>query len=339
MPRRIFSRRFLAGGAAAAALSPMALGAQPAEAQEADAAGAARGSASRTSAKAPARAPAGGKVRRLKLYAEKMPDGRLGYALAKGKATVPGPLIEMTEGDTLHVEFENTMDVPVSLHVHGVDYDTLSDGTRLNRSAVEPGKSRTYTWRTHTPGRREDGTWGTGSAGYWHYHDHAVGTDHGTGGIHKGLYGGVVVRREGDILPDKQFTLCFNDKVINNGPGHEGPNIRAKVGDRLEIIMITHGKTFHTFHIHGHRWADNRTGVLMGPDDPSRVIDNKVTGPGDSFGFQIIAGENIGAGAWMYHCHVQTHADMGMSGLLLVTDPDGSLPGYEPHGLAGHRIG
>ncbi|MEU6084113.1 multicopper oxidase domain-containing protein [Streptomyces sp. NPDC047108] len=339
MPRRTFSRRFFAGGAAAAAISPMAFGAQTAHAQEAaetEAVGAARGTAPRARTKTPARAAAGGKVRRLKLYAEKMPDGRLGFGLAKGKATVPGPLIEMTEGDTLHVEFTNLMDEPVSLHVHGVDYDVESDGTRLNRSCTDPGKTRVYTWRTHTPGVREDGTWRAGSAGYWHYHDHAVGTDHGTGGIHKGLYGGLIVRRKGDILPDRQFTLCFNDTVINNGPGHEGPDLKVKLGDRVEIVVITHGRTYHTFHMHGHRWAENRTGLLTGADDPSRVIDNKITGPGDSFGFQIIAGENIGAGAWMYHCHVQSHADMGMSGLILVTEADGTLPGYDPHGLAGH---
>lgn len=322
MPRRGFSRRLLAGGAAAAAAGPLAL-------------------ASPAAAKAPSgtvrTAAAGGNVRRLKLYAEKLPDGQMGYGLEKGKASIPGPLIELTEGDTLHIEFENTMDVTVSLHVHGLDYDTGSDGTQLNRSAVEPGGTRTYTWRTHAPGTRADGTWRPGSAGYWHYHDHAVGTPHGTGGLRKGLYGPVVVRRAGDILPQKQFTIVFNDMTINNKSGHDAPEFRATVGDRVEIIMITHGEYYHTFHMHGHRWADNRTGLLTGPDDPSRIIDNKITGPADSFGFQVIAGENVGAGAWMYHCHVQSHSDMGMAGLFLVAKPDGTIPGYDPHHMTAQR--
>ncbi|MFE2677912.1 multicopper oxidase domain-containing protein [Streptomyces hygroscopicus] len=284
-------------------------------------------------------AAAGGTVRHLKLYAEKLPDGQMGYGLEKGKASIPGPLIELTEGDTLHIEFENTMDVTASLHVHGLDYDVASDGTQLNRSAVEPGGTRTYTWRTHTPGKRADGTWRPGSAGYWHYHDHAVGTPHGTGGLRKGLYGPVVVRRAGDILPEKQFTIVFNDMTINNKSGHDAPEFRATVGDRVEIIMITHGEYYHTFHMHGHRWADNRTGLLAGPDDVSRIIDNKITGPADSFGFQVIAGEHVGAGAWMYHCHVQSHSDMGMAGLFLVAKPDGTIPGYEPHRLSAHRAG
>lgn len=34
----------------------------------------------------------------------------------------------------------------------------------------------------------------------------------------------------------------------------------------------------------------------------------------------------------MYHCHVQSHSDMGMVGLFLVKKPDGTIPGYDPHG-------
>ncbi|MFK0119024.1 multicopper oxidase domain-containing protein [Streptomyces sp. NPDC090994] len=314
MDRRGFNRRVLLGGAAVATSLTVA---------------ASESSGAPASAAAVRTAPAGGAVRHLKLYAERLSGGQMGYGLEKGKATVPGPLIELNEGDTLHVEFENTMDIPVSLHVHGLDYEITSDGTTMNKSDVPPGGTRTYTWRTHKPGRRADGTWRPGSAGYWHYHDHVVGTEHGTGGIRNGLYGPVIVRRAGDVLPDATHTIVFNDMTINNQS--VGPDFEATVGDRVEFVSITHGEYYHTFHVHGHRWADNRTGLLTGPDDPSRVIDNKITGPADSFGFQVIAGEGVGAGAWMYHCHVQSHSDMGMVGLFLVKKADGTIPGYEPH--------
>ncbi|MFJ6462856.1 multicopper oxidase domain-containing protein [Streptomyces sp. NPDC091387] len=322
MDRRSFNRRILMGGGVAAATGVTSLSLGAIEA---------------TSAENPPRtAPAGGVVRHLKMYAEKLPDGQMGYGFEKGKASIPGPLIEINEGDTLHIEFENTMDVAASLHAHGVDYDIASDGTRMNKSIVEPGETRTYTWRTHAPGRRKDGTWQAGSAGYWHYHDHVVGTDHGTGGIRKGLYGPVIVRRKGDILPDKTIAIVFNDMLINNKPADKSPDFETTVGDRLEVVMITHGEYYHTFHVHGHRWADNRTGLLTGPDDPTRVIDTKIVGPADSFGFQVIAGEHVGAGAWMYHCHVQSHSDMGMAGMLLVAKPDGTVPGHEAHSMSSH---
>lgn len=327
MDSRGFNRRWLLAGGAAAAAGVAAAAAAPGVAASSGHHLAAQG--------APATARSGGQVRHMKLFAERLPDGQMGYGLKKGEATIPGPLIEMVEGDTLHIEFENTMDVDVSLHVHGVDYDIDNDGTRMTRSHVEPGATRTYTWRTHAPGRRPDGTWMQGSAGYWNYHDHVVGTDHGTGGIRNGLYGPLVVRREGDPLPDHTFTVVFNDMLTNNLA--QGPDFEATVGDRVEFVSITHGEYYHTFHVHGHPWADNRTGMLTGPDDPSRVIDNKITGPGDSFGFQVLAGEHGGAGAWMYHCHVQSHSDMGMAGLFLVYKPDGTIPGYDPpHHHGGH---
>ncbi|MGW0738095.1 multicopper oxidase domain-containing protein [Streptomyces sp. NPDC002851] len=311
--RRGFNRRLFAGGAVVATgLTSMS----------------ALGGAAEAAEGAP-RAQARFADRHLKLYVEQLADGQMGYGLERSKATIPGPLIELVEGDTLHIEVENTTDVDVSLHPHGVDYEITSDGTRHNNSHVPPGDSRTYTWRTHAPGQRADGTWRAGSAGYWNYHDHVVGTDHGTGGLRKGLYGPLIVRRKGDVLPDHTYTIVFNDMTINNLP--KGPDFKATVGDRVEIVMITHGEYYHTFHLHGHRWADNRTGILAGPDDPTPVIDNKITGPADSFGFQVVAGEGVGAGAWMYHCHVQSHSDMGMAGMLLVAKPDGTIPGHQDH--------
>ncbi|MFE9312072.1 multicopper oxidase domain-containing protein [Streptomyces sp. NPDC088353] len=320
--RRLFSRRAFAAGAAAAAVVPTVLGATAATADPKD--------------KPTGNGQGNGKgtVRNLTLYMEKLPNGGMGYGLKPGEATIPGPLIEMTEGDTMNIEVVNNLDVAASLHVHGMDYDVASDGTKMNDSVVEPGGRRTYVWRTHAPGPNHDGTWDAGSAGYWHYHDHNVGTEHGTGGIKKGLYGPVIVRRKGDVLPDKQFTVVFNDMTINNRGAHDAPTFKAVRGERVEFIVITHGDFFHTWHIHGHRWVDNRTGILQGPQDVSRVIDTKTVGPADSFGFQVLAGDRVGAGAWMYHCHVQSHSDMGMAGVFLVTEADGSVPGGMPHHMA-----
>ena len=89
-----------------------------------------------------------------------------------------------------------------------------------------------------------------------------------------------MVRRKGDSLPDKQFTVVFNDMTINNKVAPDTPMFEANLGERVEFIAIGHGNTFHTFHLHAHRWADNRTGMLEGPNDPSQVIDNQRPQPG-----------------------------------------------------------
>ncbi len=262
---------------------------------------------------------------RITMYAEDMGDGRVGYGLAPGKATIPGPILEMYEGDTMEITLVNTTDQPLSIHPHGVLYDTESDGSPMNDSYNKPGETRTYTWRTtgeKSMGKRSI----PGTAGYWHYHDHAMGTDHGTGGLKAGLYGALIVRRRGDVLPDRQFTVVFNGMLINHAMAPDTPIFEARHGETVEFICIGHGDQSHTFHLHAHRWADNRTGYIEGPHDPSQVIDNKDLNPGSSFGFQVVAGDDVGPGAWMYHCHVQFHSDRGMAGIFLVRNKDGSMP-------------
>jgi FtsP/CotA-like multicopper oxidase with cupredoxin domain len=268
-----------------------------------------------------------GATRKITMYAEALPGGLFGYGLAPGQATVPGPILEIWEGDSLEIELVNNTDQRLSIHPHGVDYSVDSDGSPLNASFNNPGETRTYIWRTRTSAFSTGRSWLPGSAGYWHYHDHAMPPkDHGTAGVQKGLYGALIVRRRGDVLPDKQFTVVFNDMTINNKMAPDTPMFEANLGQRVEWVAIGHGNLYHTFHLHAHRWANNRTGYLTGPDDPAAVIDNKDLNPGGSFGFQVLAGDGVGPGVWMYHCHVQFHSDGGMVGLFLVRNADGSMP-------------
>ena len=278
------------------------------------------------------------------MYAEQLPsteegDIRLGYGLTPQTASIPGPLIVLTEGDCIDITLHNNiprdtllelrkkyeggghLPLGVSIHPHGVKYDRDSDGTAMNDSFVPPGESRVFTWRT-VP---------LMTAGYWWYHDHVVGTHHGTGGIASGLFGGLIVRRNGDPRPDvPTFVVAFGDNfTINLEHFPETPKFTAEVGQRIEFLVFAWGNAHHTFHLHGHSWADNRTGIIDVSDPYLRVIDDKSVGPGDSFGFQVIAGREVGPAKWMYHCHVQIHSDLGMTGILRVTSPRDSEGGAE----------
>ena len=263
--------------------------------------------------------------REVTLYAQ-MVDGRLGYGRTPDTAKVPGPTLTMYEGQCLAVKLVNNTDQRASVHAHGVDYTVESDGTPLNVSCTPPGGTRTYVFGAHKPARQPDGTVDNGSAGYWHYHDHCRGTPHGTEGIQQGLFGAFIVRRAGDPLPDRgPFVVVFTDDSINLKLAPQTPIFYANQGERVEFVVVGQMNSLHTFHLHGHRWADTRTGLAAVPGDPVRSLDNKVLGPADSFGFQVEAGEHVGPGAWMYHCHVQFHADGGMSGLFVVRGPNGEI--------------
>ncbi|MGH2752605.1 MAG: multicopper oxidase domain-containing protein [Actinomycetota bacterium] len=261
------------------------------------------------------------------LFAEQINKNRIGYSLRRGRPIIPGPTVEMNEGECVAVTLKNRTKRRVSLHAHGVDYTTASDGTPLNDGCVAPRKKLTYVWQAHSQSLREDGSVEPGSAGYWHYHDHCRGSQHGTPGINKGLFGALIVRAPDDPRPDVEpcvLVMIGTTFAFKRAP--DTPLCEANLGERAEFVVITHGDDFHTFHLHGHRWADTRSGSLGSPNDPSRVVDNKTSGPADSFGFQVIAGERVGPGAWMYHCHVQNHSELGMSGIFLVRNADGSIP-------------
>jgi manganese oxidase len=306
-------------------------------------------------------------TRRLTMYAVELPSVsgkvRLGYGLTPKTATIPGPTIEMVEGECLAITLVNEVpsstlaklrdahaghhndELPlgVSLHVHGVKYTTASDGTLENDSWVPPGKSRTYTWHAAPAASTGGRLTPQGTAGYWWYHDHIVGTSHGTGGAASGLFGALIVRKPGDIKPDRTYVVGMGpDTKLNlrDFPGCSGVPTLAKAsntciiasqGELVEFAVIGFGDDFHTFHLHGHNWADNRTGVLVGPSDQTRLIDNKTVGPADSFGFVVRAGEDVGAGAWMLHCHVQSHSDSGMSTFLHVLGSPPAADGAQPH--------
>lgn len=264
----------------------------------------------------------------IDLYVSRVGKKHVGYGLEPGKPTIPGPTIEIVEGNSISVKLKNDADSAVSFHPHGVDYSVGSDGTAYNLSTVKPGKSYTYEIGSHAPSVRSDGTIDPGNAGYWHYHDHAMGTPHGTGGINAGLFGALIVRRDGDPVPERDpIVLVMKDNAFNLKRAPKTPMPKVKLGERVEFVVITHGELFHTFHLHGHRWADTRTGMLASLNDATSLIDTKTAGPGNSFGFQVIAGEGegVGEGAWMYHCHVQAHSDMGMSGLFVVADANGDI--------------
>ena len=298
--------------------------------------------------------------RRIQLYAVELPRDpatnqiRLGYGLTPQTASYPGPTIEMIEGECLAITLHNQVPAAtlqalrtdpnhplgVSLHAHGIKYTQLSDGTVHGNSYVAPGESRTYIWYAKP---RNPSAGAQGTAGYWWYHDHVVGGPHGTQGLGAGLFGGLVVRRQGDPRPDRTYVAVFGDRqTINLRKSADadtcdeqnpvpGPTcFVAKIGERVEFIVVGIGNDMHTFHVHGHSWADSRTGIVEGTNralvDAVPVIDNKTLGPGDSFGLQIIAGDSVGPGHWMVHCHMQFHSDLGMSTMLHVLDENGQMP-------------
>jgi FtsP/CotA-like multicopper oxidase with cupredoxin domain len=233
-----------------------------------------------------------------------------GFGAPIGKAQIPGPLIEAETGDTIVVNFRNELPGPVTIHPHGIQYSIEMDGAYKGKwtdpgGFVQTGETYQYIWEA-----------AEGTEGAWLYHDHGP-LDPVP--VYKGLFGPLIVRPKGEPRPDREFFIAFHSfqPVATglstvywciNGRAYTGntPTLRARVGERVAFHVFALDNYFHTFHLHGHRWADPNGG---------KVIDNQTLGPGDSISAYFTEDN---PGRWFYHCHVFSHLHQGMSGWYIV---------------------
>jgi suppressor of ftsI len=99
---------------------------------------------------------------------------------------VPGPMIEVFEGDTVRIRLENRLSQDTTVHWHGLPVPPDQDGSPMD--PVAPGASRTYEF-----------TLPVGSAGTYWYHPHPHG--HTAEQVFRGMAGLFVVRSRTDPVP------------------------------------------------------------------------------------------------------------------------------------------
>jgi FtsP/CotA-like multicopper oxidase with cupredoxin domain len=145
---------------------------------------------------------------------------------------VPGPTLEVREGDHVIIHLHNKLPYPTTIHWHGMHIPVQADGSPFY--AVQPGKSYDYVFTVLK------GTAGT----YW-YHPHP---DHDTGfQIAKGLFGALIVRAADDPIPksvaDKVLILSDNrfrrdgsiDLPDADSPGGRFDRENGREGDVLFV--------------------------------------------------------------------------------------------------------
>ncbi|OQS20242.1 multicopper oxidase family protein [Chromobacterium violaceum] len=116
-------------------------------------------------------------------------------------SSLPGPLIEVMEGDTVEITLVNRLPQPTSIHWHGLPVPPDQDGNP--QDAISPGQSRTYRF-----------TLPEGSAGtYWyHPHPHEFTAEQ----AFRGLAGGFIVRAKHDPLSEMpERSLILSDLKLD----------------------------------------------------------------------------------------------------------------------------
>lgn len=154
---------------------------------------------------------------------------------------IPGPTLEVREGDRVIVHFQNKLPEVSTVHWHGLPVPVAADGNPLD--PVEPGKRYDYVF-----------TVPRGTAGTYWYHPHP----HGRAGkqVARGLYGALIVHAAEDPLPPslpQKLIMLSDARITSYGAfvfpqpsseeqGWEG-NVVFINGQRQPTIPIRAGET------------------------------------------------------------------------------------------------
>jgi FtsP/CotA-like multicopper oxidase with cupredoxin domain len=144
---------------------------------------------------------------------------------------IPGPLIRVPRGAEIVVRFTNRIDMPASIHWHGIRLENRFDGVPgVTQDPVPPGG--TFVYHVKFP----DG-------GIYWYHPH-----HREDVLQDlGLYGNLLVDAPGDFGPvDREVALVLDDLLVADGglvPWGAGTATHALMG-RFGNVALVNGEPF-----------------------------------------------------------------------------------------------
>lgn len=154
---------------------------------------------------------------------------------------VPGPTLEVREGDRVTVRFRNDLPEATTVHWHGLHLPFDADGSPFH--PVAPGEEYEYSFTVRP------GTAGT----YW-YHPHP---NHETGiQVARGLYGAVIVRAADDPLPalTEKVLILSDNRFLPDGsldiPDRHSPQGRIDFENGREgEVLFVNGEVMPTMSI------------------------------------------------------------------------------------------
>jgi FtsP/CotA-like multicopper oxidase with cupredoxin domain len=219
--------------------------------------------------------------------------------------TVPGPTLQVADGDKVAIVLHNVLPESTSIHFHGLMTPNSMDGTTdVTQEPVPPGGSFTYSFVAHGP-----------AVGMYHSHHDAVKqVPNGLAGAilvgHEPVPAGVEVSQRHVMILDDAGTIGY---ALNGKSFPATAPIVAKQGEWIELHYMNEGTQIHPMHLHG------MPQVVIAKDGyplatPS-TEDTITVAPGERYTVLVHATE---PGTWVWHCHILTHAEnnTGMFGMV-----------------------
>lgn len=243
---------------------------------------------------------------------------------------VPGPRLQLTEGDHVRINFRNGLPESTTVHWHGLIVPNEMDGpAKITQPPVAPGGQYTYEFTV-------------GQSGTYFYHSH----DHPDRQQGLGLYGALLIAPRdsaADVKADLEYTIQLQEWLkrewltypamlmegglpnyftINGKSYPETDTVSMKVGQTIKIRFIgTNNNFVHPMHVHGGPFqVVARDGETLA-ESQRFLADTVNVGPGQRYDVVWTARR---PGKWLVHCHIPHHTtnnnveQKGAGGLTLV---------------------
>ncbi len=221
--------------------------------------------------------------------------------------SVPGPTIEVNEGDRVRVIFENKLPEMTAMHWHGLEAPMDMDGSvGVGQDPVLPGGTYTYEFTINQHGTL-------------FYHSHfAMQEMMGQLGFliahPKSAYEpradrdfGLLIQ-EWQILPNNTvpntLAMEYNWLTFNGKSGPATTPLLVKQGERVRIRFVNLGMDHHPIHLHGNQFTVTGTEGGRVPQPAWYPQNTLLVGTGQARDIEFDA-KHIGD--WMIHCHMPHH--------------------------------
>jgi FtsP/CotA-like multicopper oxidase with cupredoxin domain len=221
--------------------------------------------------------------------------------------SVPGPMIEVNEGDRVRVVFANNLPEPTTVHWHGLEIPIEMDGTPyISQPMVEPGGVFTYEFTVN-----QNGT--------FFYHSHGAMQEMmgmiGLFVIHPKVphsprvdkdYGFIL--QEWALLPNNNtpntLAMEFNWLTMNGKAAPATTPLIIKQGERVRIRLVNLGMDHHPIHLHGAQFYVTGTEGGRIPESAWYPGNTVLVGVAQARDIEF---EAKYLGDWMLHCHLPHH--------------------------------
>jgi manganese oxidase len=221
--------------------------------------------------------------------------------------SMPGPTIELNEGDRVRIIFHNNLPEDSTIHWHGLEIPLEMDGMPfISQPPVKPGEMFTYEFTLHQNGTFFYHSHGAmqemmGMIGFFIIHpktpyEPAVHKDFG------------LILQEWAVLPNNtipnSMSMEFNWLTINGKAAPATTPMIVKLGERVRIRLLNLGMDHHPMHLHGNQFYVTGTEGGRIPQSAWFPGNTVLVGAAQARDIEFDA---IYPGDWMLHCHLPHH--------------------------------